>query len=103
MFFSNKTYVTETPFERRSPIGRASLAIASGFDIAIDFATLGEYRLVTDHVGREHAVASDAAAARAPDSWAAGIEWSSAPERSRAACSLPRARNRAWARSRIGG
>lgn len=71
--------------------------MASGIDIAIDFATLGEYRVV---IGAGVAsLADDAASGR---DWAAGIEWS-APERIRADCSLPRAHNRESARSRFGG
>ena len=80
-----------------SPKKRTGRAIAAGLDIAIDFATLGEYRVITD--------AAPAADSHAPASsdelWATEIEWSTAPARTRAACSLPRARNRAWARSRI--
>lgn len=75
----------------------AGRAIAAGIDIAIDFATLGEYRVVTD--ANVSTLAGDAASGH---DWAAGIEWS-APERTRAACSLPRARNREWARSRVHG
>ncbi|MFY9265289.1 MAG: hypothetical protein WAO61_07680 [Solirubrobacterales bacterium] len=74
---------------------RAARTFAAGLDIAIDFATLGEYRVIT---GASNPTSTQAG--RSSDDWATGIEWS-APERTRAACSLPRARNRAWARSRI--
>lgn len=76
---------------------RAGRAFAAGIDIAIDFATLGEFRVVTD--ANVDSLADDADPVR---DWAAGIEWS-APERTRAACSLPRARNREWARSLVLG
>lgn len=75
----------------------AGRAIVAGVDLAIDFATLGEYRVVTD--ANVSTLVDDAASGR---EWAAGIEWS-APECTRAACSLPRARNREWARSRVHG
>lgn len=83
---------------------RAGRAIAAGLDIAIDFATLGEYRVVTDTApaADSHTPASPQAV-QDGELWANGIEWSASPARTRAACSLPRARNRAWARSRISG
>lgn len=71
--------------------------VAAGIDIVIDFATLGEYRIVTGANVRP-----PAEDAKADDLWATGIEWS-APDRTRATCSLPRARNRDWARSRVRG
>jgi hypothetical protein len=74
---------------------RAGRTVAAGIDIAIDFATLGEYRVVTDA-----AFSTPVEDAKADDLWATGIEWS-APDRTRATCSLPRARNRDWARSRV--
>lgn len=80
-----------------APDNRVGRAIAAAIDTTIDFATLGEYRVVTD--AGVSTLADDAASGR---DWAAGIEWS-APERTRAACSLPRARNREWARSRVHG
>lgn len=77
-------------------------AIAAGLDLAIDFATLGEYRVITDEVSAaDPAQPAAPRAIRRDDLWATEIEWSTAPARTRAACSLPRARNRAWARSRI--
>lgn len=76
---------------------RGARTVASGIDIAIEFATLGEYRVVTDMTVRP-----PAGELEFDDLWATGIEWSSA-ERERATCSLPRARNREWARSRIRG
>ncbi|MGH2906894.1 MAG: hypothetical protein ACRDKI_09040 [Solirubrobacterales bacterium] len=61
-------------------------------DMIIDFATLGEYRVITQSVPRT--VAAD-------DVWATDIEWSTPSERSRDECRLPRARDRKLARERI--
>jgi hypothetical protein len=63
-------------------------------DLVIDFATLGEYRVVTD--AQRRAVAPS-------DRWADGIEWCSGPRRRDVPCSLPRARDRALARERVRG
>lgn len=89
---------------------RAGRALAAGIDIAIDFATLGEYRVITTTTAEGTSRSVDQrgpVARRAEDGatdhiWATGIEWSS-PERTRATCSLPRARNRESARSRVRG
>lgn len=85
---------TKSGFLVRSKTGRA---IAAGIDIAIDFATLGEYRVVFDAAATQFA--EDAGT---DGLWATGIEWTT-PDRSRAACSLPRARNRDWAKTRVRG
>jgi hypothetical protein len=77
--------------------GKTARAIAAGIDIAIDFATLGEYRVVSDAPAKQ--LAEDAGA---DGLWATGIEWTT-PDRSRATCSLPRARNRDWAMTRVRG
>jgi hypothetical protein len=63
-------------------------------DLVIDFATLGEYRVVTDAPVRT---------VRDRDVWATDIEWT---QRSRqrdtpTSCSLPRARERNWAPTRV--
>jgi len=63
-------------------------------DLAIDFATLGEYRVVTDVPRRT---------VKARDVWATDIEWSSRPRQREIECSLPRARDRALARERVRG
>lgn len=74
---------------------RAARALAVGIDIAIDFATLGEYRVIDDAI-----VIPPAEDAGPSQLWATGIEWST-PERTRATCSLPRARNRDRVMSRV--
>ncbi|MFY9487295.1 MAG: hypothetical protein WAP35_01170 [Solirubrobacterales bacterium] len=88
---------------------KTARAVAAGIDIAIDFATLGEYRVISDEAVTGATVTSAAGQASteavsqatvSDGDWAFGIEWSS-PERTRATCSLPRARNREWASSRI--
>lgn len=63
-------------------------------DLVIDFATLGEYRVVTDAPRRT---------VRSRDVWATDIEWSSRPRAREIECSLPRARDRAFARERVRG
>jgi hypothetical protein len=63
-------------------------------DLVVDFATLGEYRVVTDAPRRT---------VRARDVWATDIEWSSRPRQREIECSLPRARDRALARERVRG
>jgi hypothetical protein len=68
-----------------------------GIDRVVDFATLGEYRVVTGSVERE---------VESRDIWATDIEWSSASIRSgreASTCSLPRARDRKLARDRVRG
>jgi hypothetical protein len=61
-------------------------------DLVIDFATLGEYRVVTDAPVR---IVDER------DVWATDIEWSQAARTSESRqrdskCSLPRARKRNW-------
>lgn len=63
-------------------------------DLVIDFATLGEYRVVTDAPRRSVAAA---------DVWAKDIEWSQTPRTREIKCSLPRARDRKLARERVRG
>lgn len=70
-----------------------------GLDRVVDFATLGEYRVVTGQPPRE---------VRDQDIWATDIEWDSNHEwssakRERVACALPRARDRKRARDRVRG
>jgi hypothetical protein len=60
-------------------------------DLVIDFATLGEYRVVTDAPLRTVAER---------DVWATDIEWSSKARTREVECSLPRARQRNWTPSR---
>jgi uncharacterized protein with GYD domain len=72
---------------------KRSRAIAAGIDLAVDFATLGEYRVVVE----QSAPRTDA------DLWAADVEWT-APTRDRSTtCSLPRAHDRAVARELVRG
>ena len=68
--------------------------LTDAVDLMIDFATLGEYRVVTDSPRRT---------VRARDVWATDIEWSSRPRQREIECSLPRARDRALARERVRG
>jgi hypothetical protein len=67
-------------------------------DFVVDFATLGEYRVVTD-APRKTARKT----VRASDVWAIDIEWSTRPRQREIKCSLPRARDRALARERVRG
>lgn len=68
--------------------------LLKGLDLVIDFATIGEYRVVTDNPRRPVA---------AGNLWAQGIDWTT-PARNRSVeCSLPRARDRALARERVRG
>lgn len=62
-------------------------------DLAIDFATLGEYRLVTDAPRRPVA---------RQDFWAKDIEWRQPARTRELTCSLPRARDRKLARQVVG-
>lgn len=63
-------------------------------DLVIDFATLGEYRIVTDLPRRPVPVR---------DLWARDIEWSQPTRGRETVCRLPRARDRKLARSRVRG
>lgn len=63
-------------------------------DLAIDFATLGEYRVVTDIPRRP---------VRQSDIWARDIEWTQRSRTREVTCSLPRARDRKFARERVRG
>lgn len=49
-------------------------------DFVVDFATLGEYRVVTDAPRKT---------VRARDVWATDIEWSSRPRQREIECTLP--------------
>ena len=75
----------------------ATTPLLKGLDLVVDFATLGEYRVVTEVERRP---------VKDGDVWADDIEWS-APARSRSGsetqCSLPRARERRFARERVRG
>ncbi len=66
--------------------------LVKSLDLAIDFATLGEYRLVTDTPRRP---------VRRADIWARDIEWSQPLRTREINCSLPRARDRARARTLV--
>lgn len=61
-------------------------------DLVIDFATIGEYRIVSSPPRRELA---------ADDFWANDIEWVQLPRDRDIACRLPRARDRNSAVARI--
>lgn len=68
-----------------------------GIDRIVDFATLGEYRVVTGAAPKQ---------VQESDIWAVDIEWDAnvtASTRLRSSCSLPRARDRRLARERISG
>ena len=68
--------------------------IFKGLDLVVDFATLGEYRVVTDSPRRSVAK---------QDIWADEIEWTTGPRRRETSCSLPRARDRKLARAVVNG
>lgn len=75
-----------------------NFSLIKGLDLVIDFATLGEYRVVTDEVRRP---------VDERDIWASDIDWS-APAAGRrrepaVECTLPRARDRRFARERVRG
>ena len=75
-------------------MNKVNRAFATSVDVVVDFATLGEYRVITESGPRK---------VSAGDIWAADVDWS-APDRSRSAgtCSLPRARDRKRARAIVG-
>lgn len=68
--------------------------LIKSLDLIIDFATLGEYRVVGDAPRRP---------VRREDIWADGIAWEQRARQREITCSLPRARDRKWARERIRG
>lgn len=73
---------------------RPNSRLIQSLDLVVDFATLGEYRVVTDRPRRR---------VRTNDMWADAISWTQ-PQRSRElVCTLPRARDRKLARERIRG
>lgn len=63
-----------------------------GLDLVIDFATLGEYRVVTDRPRRAVAEA---------DLWATDIDWTQPERRREMPCRLPRIRERATSMQRV--
>lgn len=63
-------------------------------DLVIDFATLGEYRVVTDAPRRPVAER---------DLWAKDIDWSQPARSNEIKCTLPRAHDRKLARQRVRG
>lgn len=68
-----------------------------GIDRIVDFATLGEYRVVTGSAPKS---------VQENDIWAQDLEWDahvSTAARLRPSCSLPRARDRRLARERVNG
>lgn len=88
MFFP---HASKGSFEMKaSPENR----FVKSLDLVIDFATLGEYRVVTDIPRRPVAKR---------DIWARDIEWSQASRSREVTCSLPRARDRKFARERVRG
>lgn len=78
-----------------------------GVDRVVDFATLGEYRVVTGSHERQVEERNIWAQHDWPqNNWAADIDWSSASaraDRQPSTCSLPRARDRKLARERVRG
>ncbi len=75
----------------------AATPLLKGLDLVVDFATLGEYRVVTEVERRP---------VKDGDVWAEDIEWSAPPRRrasTETTCSLPRARDRRFARERVRG
>lgn len=70
-----------------------SSQLLKSIDLVVDFATLGEYRVIED-VGPQDVAAADTV-------WGADVSWQSAPRSREIECSLPRARDRALARARI--
>jgi hypothetical protein len=67
---------------------------AKSLDIVIDFATLGEYRLVTETPRRP---------VRNKDLWARDLDWTPGARSREVTCTLPRARDRARARALVRG
>lgn len=77
--------------------------LLKGLDLVIDFATLGEYRVVTDDAPHAPAEPSPTTRPAPADLWADGVRWHTMPRRRETECRLPRARDRRWARERIRG
>ena len=77
-------------------MNKVNRAFATSVDAVVDFATLGEYRVITESAPRK---------VEAEDIWATDVEWPavewSVAERNRGAatCRLPRARDRKLARA----
>jgi hypothetical protein len=87
-------FFAKTP-ETSSTMNRVNRAFASSVDVVVDFATLGEYRVITESAPRR---------VDAVDIWATDVEWSPAERtRTSSACSLPRARDRKLARAAVRG
>ena len=93
MFFSESH---ETGREiNMSTSQKINRAFANSVDLVVDFATLGEYRVITESAPRK---------VEAQDIWATDVEWSPADRtRTSSACSLPRARDRKLARAALRG
>lgn len=76
---------------------QAANPVLLGIDRIVDFATLGEYRVVTGSAPKS---------VQENDIWAQDLEWDahvSTAARVRPSCSLPRARDRRLARERVNG
>ncbi len=86
MFFPNTTEPHGSkPHGSEPHSSKPQYRLAKLADAAVEFATLGEYRIVV----REEPVAA------APDClWVGGIEWVSTPRRRETTCRLPRAHDR---------
>lgn len=65
---------------------QSKLRLAQAADVAVEFATLGEYRVVTAVAEVQESVAEDL--------WAGDVSWSATPRRREAPCRLPRAHDR---------
>lgn len=75
----------------------AANPVLLGIDRIVDFATLGEYRVVTGSAPKS---------VEDNDIWAQDLEWDShvsTAARVRPSCSLPRARDRRLARELVNG
>jgi hypothetical protein len=66
-------------------------AITRSLDFVVDFATLGEYRVIGDQIN------DDSAENRL---WSSDVEWQPAPRSREVECHLPRLHNRATTMSR---
>jgi hypothetical protein len=77
-----RTYVLSTEKQMKAA---ADNRIVKGLDFAVDFATLGEYRLVTERPRRR---------VKEQELWAADLDWIQRPRTREVECSLPRARAR---------
>ena len=88
MFLHNSFLRSNTSQNKTEP----KLRLAQVADVAVEFATLGEYRVVVDA-----AACSEPGVRREQGTehlWADDVNWTSTPRRREVSCRLPRAHDR---------